>query len=136
MRRTRRRPQSPLARSGPGSARAACSSALGRAGVRGGGLSKISALHFGCSTARNKGETACGNQRVIRRDVLEQRSMRTLRMIDGGDRIYADPLDVSPLPAPRSDSGRSSGAALSRSKSGSRSFFPARLRSLPARLAA
>jgi hypothetical protein len=46
--------------------------------VRGGGLSKISALHFGCSTARNKGETACGNQRVIRRDVLEQRSMRTL----------------------------------------------------------
>ena len=54
-------------------------SGLMQCGVCGGGFSKISALHFGCSTARNKGETVCGNLRTIRRDVLEQRALQTLR---------------------------------------------------------
>ena len=38
----------------------------------GGGFSKISQLHFGCSTARNKGSTACINRLGIRRDVLNR----------------------------------------------------------------
>ncbi len=38
-------------------------SGLMRCGVCGGGFSKISAAHFGCSTSRNKGETVCGNSR-------------------------------------------------------------------------
>ena len=50
-----------------------------RCGVCGGGFSKISAAHFGCSTARNKGETICGNRLTIRRDVLEATVMEGLR---------------------------------------------------------
>lgn len=46
-------------------------SGLMRCGVCGGGFSKISAAHFGCSTARNKGTTQCANRLTIRRDVLE-----------------------------------------------------------------
>jgi site-specific DNA recombinase len=42
-----------------------------RCGVCRGGFSKISAAHFGCSTARNKGDTICNNRLTIRRDVLE-----------------------------------------------------------------
>jgi len=37
----------------------------------GGGFSKISATHFGCSTARNKGPTACTNRLTVQRDVRE-----------------------------------------------------------------
>ena len=48
-------------------------------GECGGGFSKISAQHFGCSTARNKGATACGNKLSIRRDVLEQTVLDGLR---------------------------------------------------------
>ncbi len=47
-------------------------SGLMRCGACGGGYSKISATAFGCSTARNKGPTACTNRLTIRRDVLEQ----------------------------------------------------------------
>ena len=50
-----------------------------RCGVCGGGFSKISEAHFGCSTARNKGETACGNRLTIRRDALEATVMDGLR---------------------------------------------------------
>jgi DNA invertase Pin-like site-specific DNA recombinase len=54
-------------------------SGLMRCGVCGGGFSKISEAHFGCSTARNKGETACGNRLTIRRDALEATVMDGLR---------------------------------------------------------
>ena len=48
-----------------------------RCGVCGGGFSKISAAHFGCSTARNKG--TCDNLLTIRRDVLEATVLDALR---------------------------------------------------------
>ena len=54
-------------------------SGLVRCGVCGGGFSKISEAHFGCSTARNKGETVCGNRVTIRRDALEATVMDGLR---------------------------------------------------------
>jgi DNA invertase Pin-like site-specific DNA recombinase len=54
-------------------------SGLMRCGVCGGGISKISEAHFGCSTARNKGETVCGNRLTIRRDALEATVMDGLR---------------------------------------------------------
>ena len=54
-------------------------SGIMRCGVCGGGFSKISALHFGCSTTRNKGPMACGNLRTIRRDELEDRALEALR---------------------------------------------------------
>jgi site-specific DNA recombinase len=54
-------------------------SGLMRCGVCGGGFSKISQAHFGCSTARNKGETVCGNRLTIRRDTLEATVMDGLR---------------------------------------------------------
>ena len=46
-------------------------SGLMRCGVCGSGFSKVSAAHFGCSTARNKGATACTNLLTLRRDRLE-----------------------------------------------------------------
>ena len=54
-------------------------SGLMRCGVCGGGFSKISAAHFGCSTARNKGESVCANRLTIRRDMLEATVMDGLR---------------------------------------------------------
>ena len=48
-------------------------------GCCGGGYSKISANLFGCSTARNKGPTACTNLLNIRRDVLEETVLAGLR---------------------------------------------------------
>jgi site-specific DNA recombinase len=54
-------------------------SGLMRCGICGGGLSKISQQHFGCSTARNKGPTACTNLRAIRRDELEDTVLGALR---------------------------------------------------------
>jgi hypothetical protein len=44
-------------------------SSLIRCGVCGGGFSKVSQHHYGCSNARNRG--TCGNRLTIRRDVLE-----------------------------------------------------------------
>lgn len=37
----------------------------------GGGMSKISAQHYGCSNARNRGPTVCTNMLTVRRDVIE-----------------------------------------------------------------
>jgi site-specific DNA recombinase len=54
-------------------------SGLIRCGVCGGGFSKISGAHFGCSTARNKGDTVCNNRFTIRRDALEATVMDGLR---------------------------------------------------------
>jgi site-specific DNA recombinase len=47
-------------------------SGLLKCGVCGGGFSKISQSHYGCSTARNKG--TCNNLLTVRRDELEARS--------------------------------------------------------------
>jgi site-specific DNA recombinase len=52
-------------------------SGLLQCGVCGGGFSKISASHFGCSTARNKG--TCDNRLSIRRDVVESTVLDALR---------------------------------------------------------
>ena len=54
-------------------------SGLMRCGVCGGGYSKISATHFGCSTARNQGPTSCANRLTIRQDVVENRVLDALR---------------------------------------------------------
>ena len=54
-------------------------SGLMRCGVCSGGVSKISQAHFGCSTARNKGETVCDNRLTIRGDSLEATVMDGLR---------------------------------------------------------
>ena len=54
-------------------------SGLMHCGQCGGGFSKISAEHFGCSTARNKGLTACSNRLTIRRDTLEATVLSALR---------------------------------------------------------
>ena len=47
--------------------------------VCGGGFSKISASHFGCSTARNKGPTACTNLLTVRVDRLENTVLGALK---------------------------------------------------------
>src|SRR6185437_3707925 len=54
-------------------------SGLIRCGECGGGFSKSGATRFGCSTARNKGPTACKNLLTIRRDVLEDIVLDKLR---------------------------------------------------------
>ncbi|MBX6386215.1 MAG: recombinase family protein [Microbispora sp.] len=54
-------------------------SGLMRCDECGGGFSKISLHHFGCSTARNKGPTGCTNLLTIRRDVLEKTVLGALR---------------------------------------------------------
>lgn len=52
-------------------------SGLLRCGVCGGGFSKISQKHYGCSTARNKG--TCDNRLSIRRDVIEASVLEGLK---------------------------------------------------------
>jgi site-specific DNA recombinase len=54
-------------------------SGLMRCGQCGGGFSKMSDAHFGCSTARNKGPTACTNRTLVRRDALEETVLGALR---------------------------------------------------------
>lgn len=54
-------------------------SGLMRCAACGGGFSKISASHFGCSTARNQGAAACTNRLTIRRDALEDTVLNALR---------------------------------------------------------
>jgi len=54
-------------------------SGLIRCGECGGGFSKSGATRFGCSTARNKGPTACKNLLTIRRDVLQNVVLDKLR---------------------------------------------------------
>jgi site-specific DNA recombinase len=46
-------------------------SGLLRCGVCGGRFAKISAEHYGCSAARNKGASVCANKRTIKREKLE-----------------------------------------------------------------
>ncbi|GGC17178.1 hypothetical protein GCM10011494_40060 [Novosphingobium endophyticum] len=58
-------------------------SGLMKCGERGGGYSKISQNHFGCSTARNKG--TCANRRTIHRAVLES------AVLDGLQHHLMDP---------------------------------------------
>lgn len=50
-----------------------------RCAVCGGGFSKISATHVGCSTALNKGPTVCANRLTVRRDILEDTALSALR---------------------------------------------------------
>ena len=52
-------------------------SGLLQCAVCGGGYSKISQQHYGCSTARNKG--TCGNLLSIRRDVIEETVLAGLK---------------------------------------------------------
>jgi site-specific DNA recombinase len=52
-------------------------SGLLKCGTCGGGFSKISQSHYGCSTARNKG--ICDNLLTIRRDTLENKVLDGLR---------------------------------------------------------
>jgi len=54
-------------------------SGLMRCGVCGGGFSKISPAHFGCSTARNKGPTSYTNLLTVRQDRLESTVLDGLR---------------------------------------------------------
>ncbi len=54
-------------------------SGLMRCGVCGSGFSKISARHFGCAGARNKGPTTCTVMRTIRQDALETTVLEGLR---------------------------------------------------------
>ncbi|MEQ9145455.1 MAG: recombinase family protein [Parvibaculaceae bacterium] len=55
-------------------------------GVCGGGFSKISRDHYGCSRARNKG--TCTNRLTIRRDAVEQ------RVVEGLQRQLMQPAEV------------------------------------------
>jgi site-specific DNA recombinase len=52
-------------------------SGLLKCGVCGGGFSKISQFHYGCSTARNKG--SCDNLLTVRRDELEAKVLDVLK---------------------------------------------------------
>jgi site-specific DNA recombinase len=52
-------------------------SGLLKCGACGGGFSKVSQSHYGCSSARNKG--TCGNLLTVRRDVLEAKVLDGLR---------------------------------------------------------
>jgi site-specific DNA recombinase len=52
-------------------------SGLLKCGTCGGGFSKISQSHYGCSTARNKG--TCDNLLTVRRDALEAKALDGLR---------------------------------------------------------
>lgn len=54
-------------------------SGLMRCGACGGGFSKISAAHFGCSTARNKGDSQCTNRLTLRHDRLEREVLTALK---------------------------------------------------------
>lgn len=54
-------------------------SGLMRCGSCGGGYSKVGARHFGCSTAANKGFTACANRLTVRQDRLEHTVLTGLR---------------------------------------------------------
>ena len=54
-------------------------SGLMHCGCCGGGYSKTGARHFGCSTARNKGPSACTNMLTVRQDRLEDEVLTGLR---------------------------------------------------------
>ena len=50
-----------------------------KCGVCGGGMCKISSHRYGCSTARNKGDTLCSNHRTVRQDRLENTVLESLQ---------------------------------------------------------
>ena len=50
-----------------------------KCGECGGGMSKISSNHYGCSTARNKGTSICSNVRTIRQDALQHTVLSLLQ---------------------------------------------------------
>ncbi|NOY73602.1 MAG: hypothetical protein GXP14_14760 [Gammaproteobacteria bacterium] len=54
-------------------------SGLLKCGCCHGGYSKINTTHYGCSTARNKGESVCSNRKTIRRDILEDTVLSALQ---------------------------------------------------------
>lgn len=54
-------------------------SGLIKCGVCGGGYSKISKTHYGCSTARNKGQSVCANRKTIKRETLERAVLTVLK---------------------------------------------------------
>ena len=64
-------------------------SKLLRCGACGGGCSKISATHVGCSNARNKGEAVCANRRTIKLADLESSVLESLRTRLMAPEIYA-----------------------------------------------
>ena len=64
-------------------------SMLTRCGCCGGGVSKISATHVGCSNARNKGEAVCTNRRTVKLADLEARVLAALRERLMAPEVYA-----------------------------------------------
>ncbi len=50
-----------------------------KCGCCGGGVSKISATHYGCSTSRNKGDALCDNRRTVKQDLLEEKVLGLIR---------------------------------------------------------
>ncbi len=54
-------------------------SGLLECGVCGGGVSKINKERYGCSSARNKGESVCANKTTIKREVLEYKVLHALQ---------------------------------------------------------
>ncbi len=64
-------------------------SKLLRCGACGGGCSKISATHVGCSNARNKGEAVCSNRRTVKLADLESSVLESLRTRLMAPEIYA-----------------------------------------------
>ena len=64
-------------------------SKLLRCGACGGGYSKISATHVGCSNARNKGAAVCTNRRTVKLADLEASVLDALRTRLMAPEIYA-----------------------------------------------
>ena len=58
-------------------------------GACGGGYSKISATHVGCSNARNKGEAVCANRRTVKLAQLEDNVLTMLRERMMAPEVYA-----------------------------------------------
>ncbi|MBL3619460.1 MAG: recombinase family protein [gamma proteobacterium endosymbiont of Lamellibrachia anaximandri] len=54
-------------------------SGLLKCGVCGGGYSKINSERYGCSNARNKGDSVCANKKTIKRETLERSVLSALQ---------------------------------------------------------
>ena len=65
-------------------------SGLLKCGQCGGGYSKISQEHYGCSQSRNKGAAVCDNRKTIRRDFLENTVLHAVQ----DHLVNAELLDV------------------------------------------
>jgi site-specific DNA recombinase len=50
-----------------------------KCGECGGGFSKVNSERYGCSNARNKGESVCTNRHTIKRDILEETVLSALQ---------------------------------------------------------